>query len=122
MKPELILSFALMVALTALDAKAANARQTYSPAQYLKNFALSACLAEGYQTPEVRKDASASAGGYLELGGLPVEAYEEAAELGKAFLAKKYESRSGSALVAMKCIDFYHSAALDRIAGKYRGK
>src|SRR5450755_1229419 len=65
------------------DAKVANVRVEYSPTQYLKNFALSACIADGYKSDEVVKDSKAAAGGYLELGSFPYEAYEEAATLGK---------------------------------------
>jgi hypothetical protein len=59
----------------------------YSPGEYLKNFALSVCISDGYKSDEVVKDSLAAAGGYLELGSFPIEAYEEAAALGKKFLA-----------------------------------
>ena len=81
----------------------------YSPGQYLKNFALCTCISEGYKYEEVVKDTSAGAGGYLELGSLPFEAYEEATILGRKFLEKEYKSKSGEKLILMKCIDFYHS-------------
>src|SRR6476646_6742121 len=41
-------------------------RRVYSPAQYLKNFALSACIAEGYGAEEVKRDGNAAAGGYRQ--------------------------------------------------------
>jgi hypothetical protein len=101
------------------DAEVAAIRVPYSPNQYLKNFALSTCIADGYKSDEVVKDSSAAAGGYLELGRLPFEAYEEAAALGKKFLAKDYQSISGDKLTLMKCIDFFHSKELDQLAKKY---
>ncbi len=104
------------------DAKDTSTRVAYSPVQYLKNFALSACIASGYQSEEVVKDSNAAAGGYLELGRLPFEAYEEAAALGKTFLAKDYQSISGAKLTLMKCIDFFHSKELDQLAKKYSRK
>jgi hypothetical protein len=97
-------------------------RVHYSPVQYLKNFALSACIAEGYSDGEVKKDANAAAGGYLELGHFAFEAYEEAAALGKTFLAKQYRGKHGEKLTLMKCIDLFHSPELDRLAKKYSGK
>jgi hypothetical protein len=101
------------------DAEVAAIRVPYSPNQYLKNFALSTCIADGYKSDEVVKDSSAAAGGYLELGRLPFEAYEEAAAHGKKFLAKDYQSISGDKLTLMKCIDFFHSKELDQLAKKY---
>ena len=94
----------------------------YSPIQYLKNFALGTCISDGYKSNEVVKDSSAAAGGYLELGRLPFEAYEEAALLGKKFLEKEYPSKSGEKLTLMKCIDLFHSSELDQLARKYRKK
>jgi hypothetical protein len=102
--------------------QAADARVQYSPAQYLKNFALSQCIADGYKSEEVAKDSLAVAGGYLELGSFPIEAYEEAASLGKKFLAKDYPSKSDAKLTLMKCIDFFHSNELEQVAKKYTKK
>ena len=94
-------------------------RKHYSPIQYLKNYALSSCIADGYQSKEVLNDAVAAANGYKELGSLDIDAYNETAVLGREFLARNYMSQSGEKLVLMKCIDFYHSKELDRLARKY---
>lgn len=40
----------------------------YSPAEYLRNYALSVCIAEGYSAKEVKNDAAAAARGYMEFG------------------------------------------------------
>lgn len=97
-------------------------RTKYTAAQYLKNFALSTCLADAFKSDEVIKEAAAAAGGYLELGALPLEAHTEATQLGRKFLEKEYKSISGQKLVVMKCIDFFHSSELDQLARKYAGK
>jgi hypothetical protein len=110
------------MALLLADGEAADVRVEYSPIQYLKNFALSTCIADGYKSDEVVKDGSAAAGGYLELGSFPFEAYEEVASLGRKFLAKEYLSISGEKLTLMKCIDFFHSKELDQLAKKYGKK
>lgn len=94
----------------------------YSPVEYLKNYALSSCVADGYRTREVMSDAVAAANGYKELGSLGIDAYNEAAILGRNFLAKNYVGQSGEKLVLMKCIDFYHSKELDNLARKYATK
>jgi hypothetical protein len=95
-------------------------RVHYTPIEYLRNFALSACVAEGYASSAVAaKDAVASADGYMELGSLDIAAYNEARALVQKFLAKEYPSLSGEKLIMMKCVDLYHSKELDRIAKKY---
>jgi hypothetical protein len=102
-----------------VDAKNTDARIEHSPAEYLKNFALSVCISDGYRAEEVVKDSLAAASGYFELGGFPIEAYEEARALGKRFLAKEYESVHGEKLTLMKCIDLFHSRELAQLIRKY---
>jgi hypothetical protein len=114
--------FAFLVASMLADAVADAARVEYSPIQYLKNFALSVCLADGYTSEEVKKDSLAAAGGYSERSSLPFEAYEQAESLAKQFLAKEYRSFSGEKLVLMKCIDLFHSRELDQLAKRYYKK
>jgi hypothetical protein len=121
-KPRALLAIALVVAPFTAAAKDAQARREYSPDEYLKNFALSTCIADGYKSDEVAKDSRAAAGGYLELGRLPIEAYEAAASLGKQFLTREYQSASGEKLTLMKCIDFFHSKELHQLARKYGEK
>ncbi len=94
----------------------------YTSLQYFKNYALSTCVADGFQSEEVVKDAAAAARGYLELGDLPLEAHTEATLLGRKFLAREYKSISGGKLTLMKCLDFYHSKELDQLSKKYLGR
>jgi hypothetical protein len=119
MSSKLAAAIAFLLAPLVADAKVDQARVEYSPIQYLKNFALSACIADGYKSDEVVKDSRAAAGGYLELGSFPFDAYEAAASLGKTFLAKDYQGKSGEQITLMKCIDLFHSKELDRLAKKY---
>ncbi len=97
----------------------APTRKHYTPIQYLKNYALSSCIADGYQSKEVVDDAIAAANGYKELGSLDIDAYNEVAALSRVYLSKNYMSQSGEKLIIMKCIDFFHSKELDRVARKY---
>ena len=122
MRAKVAAAIALLVAPLIVGTTVADTRVAYSPVQYLKNFALSACIAEGYKADEVVKDSSAAAGGYLELGRLPFEAHQEAAALGKKFLAKDYQGKSGEKLTLMKCIDLFHSKELEQLARKYAKK
>jgi hypothetical protein len=122
MSCKLVAAIAVLLAPLLADAKDANVRVEYSPIQYLKNFALSTCIADGYKSDDVVKDSNAAAGGYLELGSFPFEAYEEAASLGKRFLAKDYQGKSGERVTLMKCIDFFHSKELDQLAKRHSKK
>ena len=99
-----------------------SGRVAYTPAQYLKNFALTSCVAEGSKSKEVVDDAVASANGYMELGSLAIDAYTEVHLLSQKFLAKKYPGLSGEKLIMMKCIDLFHSKELTAIAKKYSKK
>ena len=92
----------------------------YSPAEYLKNYALSVCIAEGYSAKEVKNDAAAAARGYMEFGDYSLEAHTAVRALAKEFLAKPYDSMSGETMA--KCIDLVHSQALQAIIKKYQGK
>jgi hypothetical protein len=96
-----------------------SARKPYTDIQYLKNYGLSSCLADGYQSKDIVHDAVAAANGYKELGSLDIDAYNEVSVLGKKFLSRNYLSLSGEKLTLMKCIDFFYSKELDDLAQKY---
>lgn len=116
------ISVLILTSIYAAHAVAAEppAHPIYTPLEHFRNFALSACIAEGYAGQPMAADASAVAAGYLELGSLPLEAHTEAAELARRFLAREYASYSGEPLILMKCIDFYHSRELARLARRYQ--
>jgi len=94
----------------------------YSPAEYLKNYALSVCIAEGYSAKEVKNDAAAAARGYMEFGDYSLEAHTAVRALAKEFLAKPYDNMSGEPMTMAQCIDLYHSQELNTIIKKYQGK
>lgn len=112
----------LTVAIAAtLNANAAT-KIDHSSAEYLKNYALSVCIAEGYSAKEVKNDAAAAARGYMEFGDYSLEAHTAVRALAKEFLAKHYDSMSGETMTMAKCIDLVHSQALQAIIKKYQGK
>lgn len=111
---------AVAIAVT-LNANAAT-KIDYSPAEYLKNYALSVCIAEGYSAKEVKNDAAATARGYMEFGDYSLETHTAVRALTKEFLAKPYDSMSGETMTMAKCIDLVHSQALQVIIKKYQGK
>ncbi|ENR6206111.1 type VI secretion protein [Serratia marcescens] len=112
-------AFLLMLAVLNTEA---SANEKYSSAEYLKNYALSVCIAEGYSAKEVKNDAAAAARGYMEFGDYSLEAHTAVRALAKEFLAKPYDSMSGEPMTMAKCIDLVHSQALQAIIKKYQGK
>ena len=96
---------------------------TYSQRTLLKNWALSACLARLASDDTMRRDAGASAGAYLAFGDLGWAAYEEVDALVNAYadriyLAKPEPGQTPPALNTMKCIDLFHSQALERLTNR----
>lgn len=98
----------------------ALARTDYTPAQYLQNYALSSCLAQVFANSPAGQDAAAAAGGYLQLGSHAAEAYTAVRQLAAEYAARTYHSKQGSqiALHTMKCIDLFHSPALQALIGQ----
>jgi hypothetical protein len=88
----------------------------------LKNWALSRCLGEVYHNDAVKKDAQATAGGFLEFGQQPIEAYEPLQAVASRYANRTYGSAIGSDLNTMKCIDLFHSQELDRIVNRILNK
>ena len=75
----------LILALFSMQAKT---KTECSPEQYIKNYALSVCLAKGYDSKDVKDDASVAARGYLEFGDYSLEAHTAVNNLADNFLAK----------------------------------
>lgn len=107
---------ALLVALATSRAQA-TPPTPYTPAQQLKNFALSTCLARGFADPALRREAQAAAGAYVEFGSHGPDDYQHAIQLTDTFLARPYQAKnSKSDLTVMKCVDLFHSPELDALA------
>lgn len=118
MVPRILLPIFLCLAFFVAHAQP---RAQYTPDEYLKNFALSTCLAKGFPKSDLALDAKAAAGGYVELGAYDAEAYMESLQIVDQFLARTYKSKnSDTPLTVMKCIDLYHSAELQSLATRYR--
>lgn len=113
-----LLSVVLVAALPAA-ALADRANIEYSSRDLFKNYALSSCIADAYDSAQVKLDASTAAAGYLELGEGPLEAYTEATVLGREFLARTYLGTKDTSYNMMKCVDFFHSNELNSLADRY---
>lgn len=88
-------------------------------AERLQDFALARCVARAYAAKEVREDAGAVAGAYVEQGGSDMEAYAAIDRLVQAQLEKDYPSKSGAKLQLMKCIDLQRSKALEEMIREF---
>lgn len=109
----------LLLGSAACAAQETRARRDYPPAEMFRNYALSSCLADAVQGAGVKADAAAAAAGYLELGAGPLEAYTQATELGREFLARSYEGSRDVPYNTMKCIDLLHSPELQALVDRY---
>lgn len=114
---------ALLLCAVVAQSACANADRSgtpmYPPEIIFRNYALSTCLADAFEGAELRKDASATAAGFLEFGTGPIEAYTEATLMGRDFLKKNYDGKAPVEFNTKKCIDFFHSEELDRLVERY---
>lgn len=117
MKHAAILLAALAVPACATDTSSIAMPQTarYSQRALLKNWALSACLATIAKSPADREDANATASAYLEFGNQPIEAYQALGKLVERYAGRTYSGSIASEFNTMKCIDLYHSDALESL-------
>lgn len=112
-----------LIFLSSLAATPANADgsliRSYSNSVLLKNYALSQCVARAYKSQDVKEDGLSVADAYVQFGHVEIEAYGEVVALAEKWLEKKYESHHNKPLHLMKCIDLYHSQALQALVNKY---
>ena len=115
------IKYSLLIAMIFYTADT-GANTDYTPEQYIKNYALSTCISQGYRSKEVKNDAAAAARGYLEFGDYSLAAHTAVRKLGEEYLAKHYTSQSGEPMVLAKCVDLYHSKDLDKLIKRFKGK
>lgn len=90
-------------------------RPAYDEPTLLRHWAMARCVMQAYEDGPMRKDAAASAAGYLEFGSSDLEVYEAIDALVSAQLHKTYRSKSGEKMQMMKCLDLMHGKALERL-------
>ncbi len=101
----------------ASDPSSAQSVFTDPPRVLFRHYALSACLGEAF--PDLRAEADAAAGGFVQYGAGPAEAYAKADALASKFLRKDYPSQSGATMDIMKCIDFSSSPEIEDLVARY---
>jgi len=109
----------LALARAATGPTEASVTAAYSQKTLLKNWALSVCLAKVAKSTDVKDDANATAGAYLEFGKQPIEAYDALRALVDRYAQRKYSGAVQSEFNTMKCIDLLHSKELEVLAGKW---
>ncbi len=97
------------------SACAQGAAGTYSQKDLLKNWALARCLGQVYGNESVQKDAYATASAYLEFGKQPLSSYEKITALVDDYVHRQIGGSIPAQFNTMKCIDLYHSDALDTL-------
>ncbi|WP_312686923.1 T6SS amidase immunity protein Tai4 family protein [Kosakonia sp.] len=111
----------MTISFSAAAERPAAASRTY--AQNYKDAALALCVAKAYASePGASKDASASASGLSNWSEYDAEnGAGKMGELADQFLARQYASHQGNniKLNLMKCIDMYHSNALEQQVRDY---
>ncbi len=81
-----------------------------------KNWVLSRCIAKAYSADATKRDAEISASAYLEYGFSSIEMYEKGEMLVDEYLARNYSGSIDGKYNTMKCIDLFHSQALDALS------
>lgn len=84
-----------------------------------RNYALGSCLGAAFSGTEAAADLNKTLNANMELGNMPLQAYEELRELNKVWLAKDYPSKHGGQINSMKCFDMYDSAQVLELYKKY---
>lgn len=98
-----------------IAASIAPLTSSYSQRELLKNWALSTCLGKIANNEAMQKDAAATAGAYLEFGNQGPEVYEQISQLVRQYVKRRYQGAAASEFNTMKCIDLYHSKALNSL-------
>jgi hypothetical protein len=96
--------------------------ESYSQKTLLKNWALSACLAQISKDDGAREDANATASAYLEFGRQRIEEYDQLMSLVEKYVNKNYAGSIKSDFNTMKCIDLFHSKELNDLANRFSKK
>jgi hypothetical protein len=77
-----------------------------------RDYVLAACLVERYKANPLEAEAQTWAGGLIESGNLPVEAYSALAQLAKRAATPSLE-HNGVKLNIKACVDLIHGKGFD---------
>ncbi len=98
---------ALLTSSQAMQATAATSRADLALA---RDYVLAACVMQRYADTPLAAEADAWAGGLVEQGHLPAEAYPALAQLARSAPAPG-KTQGGVAMRLQSCVDFVHGPA-----------
>lgn len=110
----------MLIPVALVLAASSAATPTTTEQALLKDWALARCLAVAGKGQPLGDDAAKSAAALLERGRSGIEVYERIEALAHAALARRSGGSVPSGYNVLKCVEFYHSKALDRVAGSAR--
>jgi hypothetical protein len=93
-----------------------TSRRVAEEETWLKDWALSRCIAKAAQGENAGKDASSTAAALLERGSRGMDTYANLDRVVDSFLARHYGGSVPGEYKLLKCIDLYHSPEVARIA------
>jgi hypothetical protein len=81
-----------------------------------KDWAFARCLAITAQGQSAGDDAAKSAAALLERASGGLEVFTRLQALAENYAARSYAGTTGTPYATLKCLDLYHSRALDQLA------
>ncbi len=116
MKTHHIVAIALLLSSTAACThESVQPDSVAEESELLRDWALARCLGKIQSTEASREDAYRTASAYLERSSAPLESFERIDALVATFVSKPYSGSVSGSFNTMKCIDLYHSEALEDI-------
>lgn len=97
----------------------ANDRIERTEFQLFQDYALSACIANGYKDGDIYSDSVSALNGYRARSRMPLEAHSGVQPLIEKWLAKPYKTRAGSTTEIAACLDLIKSEDLLTIYTQY---
>lgn len=111
------LAFRALYALIAVPLAASAPAAARADAVTLrKDWAFARCLARTASGQPAGEDAAKSAAALLERASGGMEVYERLESLAARFAGESYAGSTGARYGVLKCLDLYHSRALDQVA------
>ena len=87
--------------------------------QLFQDYALLACIANGYKNGDIYSDSVSALNGYRARSRMPLEAHSGVQAVIEKWLAKSYKTKSGSTTEIAACLDLIKSEDLDALYTQY---
>lgn len=104
---------------TASEEKSQKAHGLEQERLKLKNAAFCACMGQGSVLMKKAMEDDGSVAAYVENSDYGMEAFDAVFKAASGYADTVYNSKYNRSLTVMKCLDFYHSRALQDLVEKY---